>query len=395
MMRSGRVCIVVQNYYDFDPRVRRETEALAKEGYQVDIVALRMEGRSEIPVPAAKISLFTLPMKKQRAGICRYLWEFLVFFIYSFAFLTWRSFTRRYKVVQVCNIPDFLIFSAIVPKLFGAKVVFDMHEIMPELFMSIYELPEKHLLVRLLVFLEKLSVSFADEVIVVTDPIKELLDSRCGSAEKTIVVMNAADEDLFRTTLAKAKKERADSFRFYFHGTVSYRFGLDLALEAFAAALSEMPQAEFWIIGNGPERRNLEAQSRGLGIHDRVSFLGAIPHNEIPSWLDRCDVAVVPIRKDRFLDLAFSSKVPESILKHKPVIMARVNTMEHYFSERALAYFDPYSVEDLACQMQRLYKDKDYRSQLVRRAAEEYSKINWREMKGRYLSLFDRSLLVS
>jgi glycosyltransferase involved in cell wall biosynthesis len=388
------ICIVVQNYYELDPRVRREAETLAKEGYQVDVVALRMEKSNRPATHESNIHLYTFPMKKHRAGIFRYLWEFLAFFVFSSVFLTLRTLTKRYSVVQVCNIPDFLVFSALVPKMFGAKVVFDMHEVMPELFMSIYELPGKHPLVRLLVFLEKLSVSFANEVIVVTDPIKALVDSRCGSSGKSIVVMNAADEELFHVSPVIEEQESENGFRFYFHGTVSYRFGLDLALKAFALALPHMPKANFLIIGDGPEKKNLENLARELQITERVVFCGAVPHNQIPSWLDRCNVAVVPIRKDRFLDLAFSSKVPESILKHKPVIMARVNTMEYYFSERALAYFDPYSVEDLACQMQRLYQDEDYRSQLVRRAVEEYSKIDWREMRGRYLSLFDRSLVV-
>ena len=154
----------MQNYYELDPRVRREAETLAKEGYQVDVVALRMEKSNRAATHENNIHLYTFPMKKHRAGILRYMWEFLTFFVFSSLFLTWRTLTKRYSIVQVCNIPDFLVFSALVPKLFGAKVVFDMHEVMPELFISIYELPEKHPLVRLLVFLEKLSVSFANEV---------------------------------------------------------------------------------------------------------------------------------------------------------------------------------------------------------------------------------------
>ncbi|MBN1180635.1 MAG: hypothetical protein JXB49_00005, partial [Bacteroidales bacterium] len=118
-MHYLRVCIVVQNYYELDPRVSREAEALAREGYQVDVVSLSMEGAPQVSTLPNNIHLFTIPMKKQRASIFRYLWEFLVFFIYSSAFLTWRTLMHRYKVVQVCNIPDLLVFSALVPKLFG------------------------------------------------------------------------------------------------------------------------------------------------------------------------------------------------------------------------------------------------------------------------------------
>jgi glycosyltransferase involved in cell wall biosynthesis len=236
----------VQNYYELDPRVRREAETLAKEGYQVDVVALRMGETTRAAIHGSNIRLYTFPMKKHRAGIFRYMWEFLAFFIFSSVFLTWRTLTKRYSVVQVCNIPDFLVFSALVPKLFGAKVIFDMHEVMPELFMSIYELPVSHALVRLLTKLEYLSVAFADQVIVVTDPIKALVDSRCGSTGKSIVVMNAADEELFHLSTAIKERESDESFRFYFHGTVSYRFGLDLALRAFALALPSDAKSKFF-----------------------------------------------------------------------------------------------------------------------------------------------------
>jgi hypothetical protein len=71
----------------------------------------------------------------------------------------------------------------------------------------------------------------------------------------------------------------------------------------------------------------------------------------------------------------------------RPVIVSRLRTMRHYFSERALAYFDPNTPRDLARQMVRLSRDRGFRARLAAQAAEEYAPIRWEVMRERYLQL--------
>ena len=76
-----------------------------------------------------------------------------------------------------------------------------------------------------------------------------------------------------------------------------------------------------------------------------------------------------------FLDFAFPNKLPEYIMSGKAVIISRLSAIEHYFSERAVAYSSPTDVADLAAQMVRLYRDPTLRAALARRASEEYAPI--------------------
>jgi glycosyltransferase involved in cell wall biosynthesis len=71
----------------------------------------------------------------------------------------------------------------------------------------------------------------------------------------------------------------------------------------------------------------------------------------------------------------------------KGVICSRLNAIRHYFSEEALAYFEPNNPQDLARQMARLYKNSEIPRRLAERAKLEYSPINWDVMKRRYLKL--------
>ena len=74
--------------------------------------------------------------------------------------------------------PDFLVFSALVPKILGAKVILDLHDPMPELMMTIFGLREQSFSVRVLKLLEKLSLGFADAVLTVNQACKNIFSDQ-------------------------------------------------------------------------------------------------------------------------------------------------------------------------------------------------------------------------
>jgi len=174
-----------------------------------------------------------------------------------------------------------------------------------------------------------------------------------------------------------------------YHGTVHYIYGLDIAIEAFALVHTEMPGAELWIVGPGREKDRLTdlAQKRGLGSKVRVH--GQVPASQIPTWVSQCDIGILPIRRDVFLDFAAPNKLSEYIVMGKSVIVSRLKAIRHYFSEEALAYFEPNNPAELAKQMVRVYRDSGLRARLAARAKEEYAPICWDVMKQRYLTLID------
>ncbi len=150
-----------------DPRVRRETECLAQRGDQLDVFCLRAPGKPAREI-AGNIRLYRI-VKKQASGNCflKYL-GFLQFLIVSFLWVSFYHYQRRYDCVHVHNVPDLLVFSALVPRRCGAKLILDLHENMPELFMQKFHKPEDHWAVRAIKFSEKRAVQFADHVIAAT-----------------------------------------------------------------------------------------------------------------------------------------------------------------------------------------------------------------------------------
>jgi glycosyltransferase involved in cell wall biosynthesis len=386
------ICLIVQSVYDSDPRVRRKAEALVAAGYGVDVLALQ-GARREARYTLNGVNVYTLALGRKRGSLFRYGFEYLVFFAWVLVRLPLMMRRRRYAIVDVNTLPDFLIFAAAMARWMGAALMLDMHEITPEFYMSKYGISERSAAVRLLKRLERASCLFADHVITINEPIRALLEQRGLPPSKTTIVMNAAEEDRFAEEPKAPMVRRgqgSSGFIMLYHGTLTRTYGLDLAVEAFAQAREQLPGAELWILGDGPERSSIAALAEQRGVSSRVKLIGPVPSSEIPDWLSRCDAGILPFRRDVFLEYAFPNKLAEFIVAGRPVLIARLRAVRYYFSERALAYFEPGDPSDLAHQMVRLFKDHGLRHQLAAQARLEYQPIRWSVMRQRYLALLDR-----
>ena len=381
------VCMLVQNVYDLDSRVRRKAEALVAAGYSVDVLALARADKKRKYVLNG-VTVYTLSLGKKRGSLIRYVYEYLVFLVWALFRTVWLMKQRRYAIVEVNTLPDFLVFAAIPARWMGAKIILDMHEITPEFYISKYGIASDAFLVRVVRYLEKISFNCADRVITINEPIQDLLIQRGLTPTKSIVVMNSVDDDRFASGLRRpVRKANSEHFVMMYHGTLTEFYGLSIGIKAFSIAHAEMPGAELRILGSGPETESLASLLRECGLTSKVSLVGQVPSEDIPKWLEECTVGLLPLRRDLFLDLAFPNKLPEFIVMGKAVLMSRLKTIRHYFSEEALAYFEPNNPGDLARQMIRLYKDRQLCARLAARAKEEYAPIRWDVMKQRYLQV--------
>ena len=384
------VCLIAQSDYQIDPRVRRKAEALVAAGYSVDVLALRpTDGEKAYTLNGVNVR--TMSLRKKRGSVARYVYEYAAFFLWACVRVTRQMMKRHYAVIDINTLPDFLIFAPVFTRLMGAMLVLDMHEITPEFYMSKYGISETGWMVRLMKWLEKRSIAFADHVITINQPIQDLLVGRGLPPSKSTVVMNAADEARFAResdpSLAASLPARPESFVMMYHGTLTRTYGVDIAIEAFAMVHKEMPGAELWILGSGPEE---DALQRLIGEHalaQKAKLFGAVPSRQIPDWLRKCDVGILSMRRDALLDFASPNKLAEFIIMDKAVAISRLKATRHYYSENALSYFEPNDPADLARQMVRLYRDPGLRARLAHVARAEYAPTRWEVMRQRYLAL--------
>ncbi len=161
-----KICMVTYSSYESDNRVRRYAEALVKRGDQVEVIAL---AGPDVPLGSDEISGVTVYRIQRRdrneRGKWTYAWRLLRFLSVSSIFLRRRHKRLRYDLIHIHNMPDFLVFAAWYPKWTGAKLILDIHDLVPELFASKFDANDKGGYIGFLKAVEKASVRFVDHVI--------------------------------------------------------------------------------------------------------------------------------------------------------------------------------------------------------------------------------------
>jgi glycosyltransferase involved in cell wall biosynthesis len=383
---ARRICIFRHNFYPIDVRVSRQATALLAAGFEVDVVCLR-EANEPSREHVRGVSIYRLPVTHRRASRARYVVEYLASFLAGMLTLSALFLRRRYDVVQVSNMPDFLVFAAIIPKLLGAKIVLDVLDSMPELYMAKYGVGEQHLMTRLIAWQEGISIRFADRVITVTDEFRKLFLRRHGRLDIPII-LNLPDHTRLPRRMPNqetfASNGHDDRFILIAHGVLLPRLGFDTMIRAVASIADEIPRLELRIVGSGQNEEELRALAVGLGVADRVKFLGFVQFDQLPGLLDDADVGLVANKRDGFAELLLPTKLLELVWMGKPVVAARTPTIAHYFDDSMLAFFEPDDDRDLAARIRDLYYDPALRFRLAHNASRFFDRHNWQSEGVRY-----------
>lgn len=389
-LRGKRVAMVLFSYYPSDPRPRRAAEALADSGMSVELICLR-ENPQDPKVDAHNgVRIRRVPMARRRGGILGYLYQYLVFLLVSSTILAWRSFSRRYDLVYVHNMPDFLVLSGLIPKAFGAKVILDLHDPMPELMQTIFNLPGDARSVRLLRLVERWSLGLADSVITVNRACAKLFASRSCPLNKITVVMNSPDEGIFRFRASGSDPSPTGTkpFVIMYHGSLVERNGLALAVEAFAKVRSSVPSAELRIYGsrNAFLERVMESV-REQGLENCVRYLGPKPLEQIVDAIEACNVGIIPNQRSIFAELNTPTRIFEYLALGKPVVAPNAPGITDYFDEESLIFFELGSADDLARKIEYVFQNAGEVREVTRRAQQIHLEHTWQAEKSSLMGL--------
>ena len=383
---APRICLVRQ-LYDTDPLLRRAADALEEDGFEVDVLCMRRDGESPYERKGA-ITIRRLPVRHERGGIVRYLYEYGAFLVLAGLYLTMLHIRRPYDVVQVNTPPDSLVFAAVVPRLTGTPVVLHLAEPMPEFFASKFKTSVSHPGVRLFGLIERLSIAFATQSITCTEQMREVFVRR-GSDPKAIeLVLNASDEAVFDADRFSEPPRTDGKFVLICHGTMEERYGLDTLIEAVALLRDEIPAIRVQLFGGGTFRPTLERLAHDRGIADLVSFSkGWVPIDDLVRAIAAADVGVVAMKRDVFRDIVHCCKMFDFITMRKPALVSRTSAVQAYFGEDCFEMFDSEDPVDLARAIRLLYRDPERGRRLVARATSQNERYRWPRQRGHYLRI--------
>ena len=386
-LRGKRVAVVLFSHYPSDPRPRREAEALVREGMEVDVISLRQDDHEQCRETFNEVNILRVPFRRWRGGKFSYFFQYGSFILASFFLLAFRSFSRRYSLIHVHNMPDVLVFAALVPKICGARVILDLHDPMPELMLTIFKLPPESLSVRMLKRLEKWSAGFANVVVTVNLASKRIYSSRSCAPEKIQVVMNSPNEEIFQFKSASAalpNEKSGGNFTIMYHGSLLPRNGFDLAVKALETVKEKIPGASLVVCGERtPFFESVMASADKHGLQGAVNYLGVKKQEQIAEIIDRCDLGIIPNHRNIFTEMNTPTRIFEYLSRGKPVIAPRAQGIQDYFGDQDLIYFELGNADDLARKIEYSYFHPAEVRETVERGQRIYLTHRWsRESTG-------------
>jgi glycosyltransferase involved in cell wall biosynthesis len=385
--RPLKVAMVAYTFYDKDNRVMRYAETLARRGDKVDVICL-----SDKPAVRTEsfdgVNAFYLQERiMNEQGRFAYVYRILLFFLRAFMCLAKRDHELKYDLIHVHSVPDFLVFTALLPKIRGARVILDIHDVLPEFYASKFGKNKKSLAFNTLVLVEGLCGRFADHVIIANDIWLDRYARRSGQANKCSAILNFPDPDIF---VRRGRKRNDNKVVFLYPGTLNWHQGIDIAIRAFAKVKRQLPSAEFHIYGNGSSYDLITKLIAELGLEGSVLLRDPVPLREIASIIENADVGIVPKRSDSFGDEAFSTKTLEFMSLGVPLIVSNTAIDRYYFNDSVVMFFHDGNEQELADCMLRLATDSALCKKFSQNALEFVKDFSWGTKKREYLDLVDR-----
>jgi hypothetical protein len=345
-------------------RAPKLVSAALKQGFEVDVVAMRRPGepRKE-SLGGARI--LRLPLSHRRGrGMMAMLLEYVGFAALASLSVGTLALRRRYAIIEVQSPPDFLVLAAAVPKLLGARVVLDVQDFSADMFeMRFGRRRGAEAAQRLIRSIERYAGGFADAVLTVHQPYREELAANGVPLEKTVVVMNALNEGLLRPARDKAN---ANLFRVMYHGTVT-------------------PHE---IYGEGDAFPAVRTQTERAGLVDRVALVDRyLPQQEVLERARMASVGVVPNLPVRLNRFALPTKMFEYVALGVPVVAADLPTIRAHFSANEISFFRPGDPGSLAAALLDVARDPTAAASRAAAARRRYERYRWYLQANAYAGL--------
>ncbi|MFW9957311.1 MAG: glycosyltransferase [Candidatus Odinarchaeota archaeon] len=132
-------------------------------------------------------------------------------------------------------------------------------------------------------------------------------------------------------------------------------------LKAFRVALDEFPDAQLLILGIGPEELNMRRMAEDLQMSDNVHFLGEVPNNEIPKFMNASKVEV----------RGFNPNTPELGISHLEALACQTPVLTYNDYPDVKGMIICLEVPEIAEALKKILRDEKFQKELGR-AGREY-----------------------
>lgn len=362
------VLILVENLsVPFDRRVWQESRALTDAGYHVSVICPQGSGRDTASRERIEgVEIHRYPLRAATGGPAGYPREYFWALLHTARLVRAIHRRRPVDVVHACNPPDILLATALPLRWRGVRMVFDHHDLVPELFKSRFG--RGGVLYSLSLLAERFAFSTAHVVISTNESYRQIAIRRGGRRpEDVFVVRSAPDLSRFTPVPPEDGLRRGKRYLLCYLGVMGPQDGVDYALRAVAHMRDGLGRDDFHValLGSGDAYDGLVALSRELRIDDIVEFTGRADDDMIRRYLSTADVCLAPDPKNPLNDLSTMNKIMEYMAMGRAFVSFDLREGRVSAGDAAL-YATPNDTEEFASQVCRLLDDPGLRADMGR-----------------------------
>jgi glycosyltransferase involved in cell wall biosynthesis len=224
---------------------------------------------------------------------------------------------------------------------------------------------------KLAQFLENINFATCKKLVAVTDGVKQRLVDLYAIPEFQIVVINnGANTKLFSPmdrNKAKSELKLDNSLQYVcFVGNLIYWQGVEYLIKASPLILKKYPNTRFLVVGDGVMKEELMQLADDLGSLDKVLFVGRVPYEKVPVYINASDICVAPFIRERNSKIGLSAlKTYEYLACGKPLVASRIPGVKELIeSSGGGISVRPEDPEELSTAVIKLLPDENTRNQM-------------------------------
>lgn len=386
------ILIIVENLpVPPDRRVWQECLALRDAGYKVVVVSPKMKSFTKREEVIDGIHIYRHKIIEAK-GILGFFAEYTTA-LWGETLLAWKAYRRhRFKLIHMCNPPD-LIFAVAWPfKLLGVRVIFDVHDLWPEMFEAKFK--KRNLFYWAVRGAQRLNYACADIVIATNETNRQAaLTNGCKDPSRVFIVRTAPkipEKDL----PANPALKKGRPFLVGYVGVMGSADGVDLLLETAAIIVHELGRKDiqFILLGDGPEFEDILALRDRLKICEYVDMPGWATNDTLVPVLKTIDLGVTCDVPNAYNHSCTMNKVLEYMAFGKPqvsfdLVETRASALD------AGIYVSEVSPRKLAESIVGTLDDPELLEMMGRRGYERlHQELNWEKSVAQLLRAYDSAL---
>jgi glycosyltransferase involved in cell wall biosynthesis len=387
--RSGggeRITMLLENNpYPQDVRVRSEAQSLVAAGHTVEVIAPRGKGQ---PATECVDGVF---VRRYRAidgtsqGLAGLMLEYSVAMVALHAGAI-RALARGGTVLHIHNPPDTLFLTGGIYRLAGRRVVFDHHDLSPELVAVKFA---NRTLIASARISERLTFAVATHVLAANESHAAIAIERGHKRPPDVTVVRNGPPASWTRLPLSVRQGRLSPVRLAYVGAIAQQDGVEALADILALLRDRAPslRALLTVIGDGDGRPALEAALRRSRVQDAVTLTGWVEGRRVPELLQNADVCVDPAPGTVLNERSTMIKLAEYLALGKPVVAFDLLETRRTVADAAMLV----PVGDIGAFADRiamLAEDPALRRDLAQRARVRAAELTWEHSEAALLRAY-------